>query len=103
MADHLPSFSHDTINRQPLLAGREALSQIAVGTGAAYPYNDYNYNYNNDYNYNGPTRTDPQGHMVFNDRVLNHSFGPRIGMVRRQSSVVSRQWSSNQKSVISNF
>jgi hypothetical protein len=37
--------------------------------------------------------TDPQGYVVFDDTVLDHSFGPHIEMVRRQ-------WSGNKKSVI---
>src|SRR5207237_9903047 len=36
---------------------------------------------------------DPQGYLIFNDTVLDHSFSPHIEMVRRQ-------WSGNQKSVI---
>ncbi len=73
MADHLPSFSHDTINRY--LRG-EKLSPRLLWEQVE------------------PTlKVDPQGHVVFDDTVLDHSFGPLIEMVRRQ-------WSGNKKSVI---
>ena len=73
MADHLPSFSHDTINRY--LRG-EKLSPRLLWEQVQ------------------PTLiTDPQGYVVFDDTVLDHSFGPHIEMVRRQ-------WSGNKKSVI---
>lgn len=73
MADHLPSFSHDTINRY--LRG-EKLSPRLLWEQVQ------------------PTITiDPQGYVVFDDTVLDHSFGPHIEMVRRQ-------WSGNKKSVI---
>lgn len=73
MADHLPSFSHDTINRY--LRG-EKLSPRLLWEQVQ------------------PTlTTDPQGYVVFDDTVLDHSFGPNIEMVRRQ-------WSGNKKSVI---
>ena len=73
MADHLPSFSHDTINRY--LRG-EKLSPRLLWEQVQ------------------PTlELDPQGYVVFDDTVLDHSFGPSIEMVRRQ-------WSGNKKSVI---
>jgi Transposase DDE domain len=73
MADHLQSFSHDTINRY--LRG-EKLSPRLLWEQVQ------------------PTlTTDPQGYVVFDDTVLDHSFGPSIEMVRRQ-------WSGNAKSVI---
>ncbi len=73
MADHLPSFSHDTINRY--LRG-EKLSPRLLWEQVQ------------------PTlATDAQGYVVFDDTVLDHSFGPQIEMVRRQ-------WSGNKKSVI---
>jgi hypothetical protein len=73
MADHLQSFSHDTINRylrgeklSPRLLWEQVQPTLAL---------------------------DPQAYVVFDDTVLDHSFGPHIEMVRRQ-------WSGNQKSVI---
>lgn len=73
MADHLPSFSHDTINRylrgeklSPRLLWEQVQPTIEVA---------------------------PEGYVVFDDTVLDHSFGPLIEMVRRQ-------WSGNKKSVI---
>src|SRR5207245_11072016 len=36
---------------------------------------------------------DDQAYLVYDDTVLDHSFGPHIEMVRRQ-------WSGNKKSVI---
>src|SRR5205807_3234570 len=73
MADHLQSFSHDTINRylrgeklSPRLLWEQVLPQLVLDDGA---------------------------YLVFDDTVLDHSFGPDIEMVRRQ-------WSGNQKSVI---
>lgn len=73
MADHVQSFSHDAINRylrgeklSPRLLWEQAQPTLAL---------------------------DPQAYVVFDDTVLDHSFGPSIDMVRRQ-------WSGNQKSVI---
>jgi len=73
MADHLQSFSHDTINRylrgeklSPRLLWEQVQPKLAL---------------------------DPHAYLVFDDTVLDHSFGPNIEMVRRQ-------WSGNQHSVI---
>lgn len=73
MADHLHSFSHDTINRylrgeklSPRLLWEQVRAELVLDAGA---------------------------YLVFDDTVLDHSFGPRIEMVRRQ-------WSGNKKSVI---
>jgi hypothetical protein len=73
MADHLQSFSHDAINRylggeklSPRLLWEQVRPQLVPDNGA---------------------------YLVFDDTVLDHSFGPHIEMVRRQ-------WSGNQKSVI---
>lgn len=73
MADHLQSFSHDTINRylrgeklSPRLLWEQVEAVVALDDGAC---------------------------LVFDDTVLDHSFGPSIEMVRRQ-------WSGNEKSVI---
>src|SRR5919204_3553488 len=73
MADHVQSFSHDTINRY--LRG-EKLSPRLLWEQVQ------------------PTiELDPQGYVLFDDTVLDHNFGPHIEMVRRQ-------WSGNEKSVI---
>src|SRR2546428_13849961 len=73
MADHLQSFSHDTINRYlrgEKLSPRLLWEQVQT-----------------------VLEPDPAGYLVFDDTVLDHSFGPHIEMVRHQ-------WSGNQKSVI---
>lgn len=73
MADHLQSFSHDTINRylrgeklSPRLLWEQVQPQLALDDGA---------------------------YLVFDDTVLDHNHGPSIEMVRRQ-------WSGNRKRVI---
>lgn len=73
MADHLQSFSHDAINRY--LRGEKLLPRLLWEQ--VQPI----------------LEPDPQGYLVFDDTVLDHSFGPTIEMVRRQ-------WSGNRKSVI---
>lgn len=73
MADHLKSFSHDTINRylkgeklSPRLLFEQVLPML---------------------------EQDPQAYLIFDDTVLDKSFGPSIEVTRRQ-------WSGNQGSVI---
>ena len=66
MADHLQSFSHDAINRY--LRG-ETLSPRLLWE-AVQPM----------------LALDDQSYLVFDDTVLDHSFGPHIEMVRRQWS-----------------
>ena len=73
MADHLQSFSHDTINRY--LRGEKLSPRLLWEQ--VQPM----------------LEPDPQGCLIFDDTVLDHTFGPTIEMVRRQ-------WSGNQKSVI---
>lgn len=73
MADHVESFSHDTINRY--LRGEKLSPRLLWEQ--AQPM----------------LEGDPQGYLVFDDTVLDHSFGPHIETVRRQ-------WSGNKKSVI---
>ena len=73
MADHVQSFSHDTINRY--LRGEKLSPRLLWEQ--AQPL----------------LELDPGAYLVFDDTVLDHSFGPQIEMVRRQ-------WSGNQKSVI---
>jgi hypothetical protein len=73
MADHVPGFSHDTINRylrEEKLSPRLLWEQVQP-----------------------LLEPDPQAYLVFDDTVLDHSFGPGIETVRRQ-------WSGNKKSVI---
>lgn len=73
LADHLPSFSHDTINRY--LRGEKLSPRVL-------------------WEQTKPRlKSDPQAYLVFDDTVLDHSFGPSIEIVRRQ-------WSGNQHSVI---
>src|SRR5437660_10947522 len=73
MADHLQSFSHDTINRylrgdklSPRLLWEQIQPHLALTDGA---------------------------YLVFDDTIIDHNHGPQIEMVRRQ-------WSGNQKRVI---
>ena len=73
MADHLQSFSHDTINRylrgeklSPRLLWEQVQPRLQLDDGA---------------------------YLVFDDTVLDHNHGPSIEMVRRQ-------WSGNRKRVI---
>src|SRR5437870_7991012 len=73
MADHLQSFSHDTINRY--LRGEKLSPRLLWEQ--VQPV----------------LKPDPAGYLIFDDTVLDHSFGPSIEMVRRQ-------WSGNEKSVI---
>ncbi len=73
MADHLPGFSHDSINRY--LRG-EKLSPRLLWEQVQHTL-----------------ELDPQGYVLFDDTVLDHSFGPSIEIVRRQ-------WSGNKKRVI---
>ncbi len=73
MADHLKSFSHDTINRY--LKG-EKLSPRLLWEQVA-PLVEH----------------DPDAYLIFDDTVLEKSFGPKIEVVRKQ-------WSGNKKGVI---
>ena len=73
MAEHLQSFSHDTINRY--LRGEKLSPRLLWEQ--AQPL----------------VQQDPASFLLFDDTVLDHSFGPSIELVRRQ-------WSGNAKSVI---
>ena len=73
LAEHLKSFSHDTINRylkgeklSPRLLWEQTRSLVEI---------------------------DPEAYLIFDDTVLDKSFGPKIEVVRKQ-------WSGNKKGVI---
>jgi hypothetical protein len=73
LAEHLKSFSHDTINRylkgeklSPRLLWEQTRSLVEI---------------------------DPEACLIFDDTVLEKSFGPKIEVVRKQ-------WSGNKKGVI---
>jgi hypothetical protein len=73
LADHLQQFSHDTINRY--LKGQKLTPRLVWEQVRPLLV------------------PDSQACLVFDDTVLDKSFGPRIEVVRRQ-------WSGNQKRVI---
>jgi hypothetical protein len=73
LAEHLKSFSHDTINRylkgeklSPRLLWEQVRSMLEL---------------------------DSQAYLIFDDTVLDKSFGPKIEVARKQ-------WSANEKGVI---
>jgi hypothetical protein len=73
LAEHLKSFSHDTINRylkgeklSPRLLWEQVHSLLEL---------------------------DPEAYLIFDDTVLDKNFGPKIEVVRKQ-------WSGNKKGVI---
>ncbi len=73
MADHLKSFSHDTINRYPKgekLTPRLLFEQVE-------PMLEQN----------------PEAYLIFDDTVVEKSLGPSIEVTRKQ-------WSGNEESVI---
>src|SRR4051812_8473345 len=73
MADHLKSFSHDTINRY--LKGEKRVPRLLFEQVEPL------------------LESDPQACLIFDDAVLDKSFGPKI-------EVTHNQWSGNEKSVI---
>jgi hypothetical protein len=73
MAEHLKSFSHDTINRY--LKGEKLSPRLLWEQLEPL------------------LERDPQAYLIFDDTVLDKSFGPKIEMVRKQ-------WSGNKKGVI---
>jgi hypothetical protein len=73
MADHLKSFSHDTINRY--LKGEKLTPRLLFEQVEPM------------------LEQDPQAYLIFDDTVLDKSFGPSIEVTRKQ-------WSGNDKSVI---
>jgi hypothetical protein len=73
MAEHLKGFSHDTINRYlkaEKLSPRLLWEQVAP-----------------------LLEIDPDAYLIFDDTVLDKSFGPKIEVARKQ-------WSGNKKGVI---
>ena len=66
MADHLKSFSHDTINRY---LKDEKLSPPLLWDQVE-----------------GVLERDPDAYLIFDDTVLDKSFGPKIEVVRKHYS-----------------
>src|SRR5215210_518823 len=73
MADHLKSFSHDTINRY--LKGEKLTPRLLFEQVEPM------------------LEQDPAAYVVFDDTVLDKSFGPSIEPTRKQ-------WSGNEKGVV---
>jgi hypothetical protein len=73
MADHLQKWSHDTINRY--LKGEKLTPRLLFEQ--VQPL----------------LEPDPEAYLIFDDTVLEKSFGPSIELTRKQ-------WSANDKSVI---
>lgn len=73
LAEHLESFSHDTINRY--LKGQKLSPRLPWEQTQPL------------------LEPDPQAYLIFDDTVLDKSFGPKIEVVRKQ-------WSGNKKGVI---
>jgi hypothetical protein len=73
MAEHLQSWSHDTINRY--LKGEKLVPRLLFEQVEPL------------------LESDPQAYLIFDDTVLDKSFGPSIEATRKQ-------WSGNEKSVI---
>src|SRR5215210_8772763 len=73
LAEHLKSFSHDTINRylkSEKLSPRLLWEQVQP-----------------------LLELDPEAYLIIDDTVLDKSFGPKVEVVRKQ-------WSGNKKGVI---
>jgi hypothetical protein len=73
MADHLQKWSHDTINRY--LKGEKLRPRLLFEQVEPL------------------LEPDPEAYLIFDDTVLDKSFGPKIEVTRKQ-------WSGNEKSVI---
>ena len=73
MAEHLKSWSHDTINRY--LKGEKLTPRLLFEQVEPL------------------LEPDPEACLIFDDTVLDKSFGPSIELTRKQ-------WSGNEKSVI---
>jgi hypothetical protein len=73
MAEHLKSWSHDTINRY--LKGEKLTPRLLFEQVEPL------------------LEPDPKACLIFDDTVLDKSFGPKIEVTRKQ-------WSANEKSVI---
>ncbi len=74
LAEHLDNFSHDTINRY--LKGEKLVPRMLFEQVEPL------------------LEPDPGAYLIFDDTVLDKSFGPSIEVVRKQ-------WSGNKKGVIS--
>ena len=70
LADHLKSFSHDTINRY--LKGEKLSPRLLFDQVEPM------------------LEQDPEAYLIFDDTVLDKSFGPEIEVTRKQ-------WSGNDK------
>jgi DDE superfamily endonuclease len=73
MAEHLQKWSHDTINRY--LKGEKLTPRLLFEQVEPL------------------LEPDPEAYLIFDDTVLDKSFGPKIELTRKQ-------WSGNEKSVI---
>jgi Transposase DDE domain len=73
MAEHLQKWSHDTINRY--LKGEKLVPRLLFEQVEPL------------------LESDPEAYLIFDDTVLDKSFGPAIEVTRKQ-------WSGNEKSVI---
>ena len=73
LAEHLKSFSHDTINRY--LKGQKLSPRLLFEQVKPL------------------LELDSEAYLIFDDTVLDKSFGPKIEVVRKQ-------WSGNKKGVI---
>jgi hypothetical protein len=73
LADHLRKWSHDTINRY--LKGEKLTPRLLFEQVEPL------------------LEPDPQAYLIFDDTVLDKSFGPKIEVARKQ-------WSGNEKGVI---
>jgi hypothetical protein len=73
MAEHLKSWSHDTINRY--LKGEKLSPRLLFEQVESL------------------LEPDPKACLIFDDTVLDKSFGPSIEVTRKQ-------WSGNEKSII---
>ena len=66
LAEHLKSFSHDTINRY--LKGEKLSPRLLLEQARSF------------------AEIDPEAYLIFDDTVLDKSFGPKIKVVRKQCS-----------------
>jgi hypothetical protein len=74
LAEHLGHFSHNTINRY--LPG-EKLTRLVCSSSSSSHY----------------LEVDPEAYLIFEDTVVDKSFGPEI-------EVTKKQYSGNEKRVI---
>ena len=74
MAEHLKSFSHDSINRY--LKGEKLTPRLLFEQVEPL------------------LEPDPEACLIFDDTVLDKSFGPSIEVTRKQSGAATRRASS---------